>query len=77
MPSPNTPFVIYGPQSCGKTRNAAALAKHFGKTNIVDNGENLKRTQLHANDLVLTCVKPPRGLPFIHFKDAMKQAGLI
>lgn len=28
--------IIYGPRGCGKTRNAAALAKHYGKTTIID-----------------------------------------
>ena len=28
--------IIYGPQGCGKTTNAKALADHFGLTKIVD-----------------------------------------
>lgn len=28
--------IVYGPQACGKTRNAAALAKHFGLSRVVD-----------------------------------------
>lgn len=29
-------IVVYGPQGCGKTRNKAALAAHFGLSNIID-----------------------------------------
>ena len=28
--------VIYGPQGCGKTRNKAALAAHFGPGQVID-----------------------------------------
>lgn len=30
------PLVIYGPQGCGKTTKAQALAEHFGCSTIVD-----------------------------------------
>lgn len=38
---PRRSVVVYGPQACGKTRNAKALAEHFGLSTIVDdwNGE--------------------------------------
>lgn len=29
-------IVVYGPQGCGKTRNASAIAKAFGLREIVD-----------------------------------------
>ena len=28
--------LIHGPQGCGKTRNAQALAEHFGCSKVVD-----------------------------------------
>lgn len=28
--------VVYGPQGCGKTRNAERLRKHFGKRSVID-----------------------------------------
>lgn len=31
------PLVVYGPQGCGKTANAKAIAAHFNCTTIVDN----------------------------------------
>lgn len=36
MPS----IIIYGPAGCGKSYNAARLAKHFGLTRIVDDWAN-------------------------------------
>lgn len=32
----NASVLIYGPQGCGKTLNAKALAAHYGLANIVD-----------------------------------------
>lgn len=28
--------IVYGPQGCGKTRNASRIASHFGLNRIVD-----------------------------------------
>lgn len=36
MDAQSKAVIIRGPQGCGKTRNAEALAKHFGKTLIID-----------------------------------------
>lgn len=32
--------VVYGPQGCGKTTHAKALAKHFGVAHIVDDARS-------------------------------------
>ena len=32
----NRTVVVYGPQGCGKTRNAEKLMRHFGMKRIVD-----------------------------------------
>lgn len=44
--------IIYGPQGCGKTRNAEALAKHFGLNHIIDDGEDENGNSWHPGDPV-------------------------
>ena len=42
--------IVYGPQGCGKTRNAEALMKHFGCTGIEDDwalNQHVRRGALH------------------------------
>ena len=65
----NRSWLVYGPQMCGKTRNARALANAFGMPNILDDwnpGEPVPAT----NTLVLTNSEGPfapftrRLLPF-------------
>lgn len=53
-PTPSTAgVIIYGPMGCGKTRNAAALAKLFCKSLIID---DWKPGMMLPNDaLALTC----------------------
>ena len=71
-------IVIHGPQACGKTRNAVALAKHFGCSSIID---DWRGAPLPANALALTNVPPKSpetmlGMRVLSFVDAMQQAGL-
>lgn len=48
-------LIIYGPQGCGKTRNAQRLAAHFGLTHILDDDEEWNEQRpLPADTLVLT-----------------------
>ena len=74
----SAPLFIYGPQGCGKTRNASALAAHFGKSNIVDDFQDHPDTvTLTERDLVLTnCQSELTHVNQITFHDAMAQAGL-
>jgi hypothetical protein len=45
--------VVYGPMACGKTRNAAALAAHFGLDIVVDDW-NPKQHRLTPHALHLS-----------------------
>lgn len=65
--------VIYGPQGCGKTHNAAALGKHFGKKFIVDYDQMIPESCSFYELLVLTDADLPGAIPF---DDAMRAAGL-
>lgn len=66
--------VIYGPPGCGKTRNAQALAKHFGLRIILDEWNIRKPGIPPADTLVLTeCVpyKVPGGVSVYPLAHAM------
>lgn len=77
----NTIIVIHGPQGCGKTRHAAALAAHFGAARIVDDWNG--RDALQPGDLALTnCERGfkvsavPGERRFVPFSRAVAEAGL-
>ena len=53
-PVDRSPVFVTGPQGCGKTRNAAALAKRFGCERIVDEWTGEDFLPLLPGDLVLT-----------------------
>ena len=61
-PTNRTATIVYGPQGCGKTRNAEAIAKAYGCATIVDTGKEgcmgLKREDITVSTLVL-CVDEP------------------
>ena len=65
-------LIIHGPQGCGMSRHAAALAKHYGRTIILDDWT--PGTPVPADALVLTNESNVEGA--IEFKDAMRAAGL-
>lgn len=67
------PVIIYGPQGCGKTRNSAALAKHFGKVFILDYDSAIRPDAYPADAIVFTNTELPGAIPF---DDAMRAAGL-
>ena len=48
--------VVHGPQGCGKTRNAQALAAAFGCSSIIDDWDG--RSPLPSGALALTNVAP-------------------
>lgn len=73
---PPTPeaVIIYGPQGCGKTRNADALMKHYGKTVVYDYEPGMQPIFKHpARALILTDIDLPGSIPFAM---AMRAAGL-
>lgn len=66
--------IVHGPQACGKTRNSAALMKHFGCNKITDDWYN-GRCTLKPGTLALTTDAPPfdvKGAKVVSFSDAMK-----
>lgn len=52
-------IVIYGPQGCGKSRNKAALAAHFGMGQVIDDWN--PGGPLPENTLALTNVPGVEG----------------
>ena len=75
-------IIVYGPQACGKTTNAEALAKHFGLNKIHDEWMPSVTSVEKQNTLILTNEVPTELLAITHckvisFNDAMRQAGLI
>jgi hypothetical protein len=64
-------IVVYGPARAGKTQHAAALARHYGKTRIVDDWT--PGGPLRADTLALTSV-PVRGA--VYLLDAIDDAGI-
>ena len=73
--------LIHGPQGCGKTRNAQALAAHFGCSQVVDDWNG--RDPIAPGSLVLTNCEEwkSRAMPaarrVIPFARAMREAGLV
>jgi energy-coupling factor transporter ATP-binding protein EcfA2 len=58
-----TNIVIYGPSGCGKSTHACALARHYGKTRIVDDWTPGSR--LGDDTLALTNVPHQGAVPFL------------
>lgn len=73
-------IVIHGPQGCGKTRSAEALAKHFGCSHIVDDWNGRDKVAPGALVLTNTYEWKASALPslrrFVPFAKAMGEAGL-
>ena len=78
----SSPVVIYGPQGCGKTRNAQALAAHFGCSRIVDDWDGQSKIEdgclVLISSIVFGFKAPalPVGCRFVAFSKAMAEAGL-
>ena len=65
--------IIYGPQGCGKTSNAKALAQFFGLNNIIDDW--MCGDELPEDTLALTNAEGvPGALDFFKVKAAMESA---
>ncbi len=65
-------IIIYGPQGCGKTRNAQVIAKHFKLSKIVEGWNGVD--ELEDGTLALTNVPNIAGA--INFEETMKQISL-
>ena len=63
--------IVYGPMASGKTRNKHALARHFGKSTIVDDYNG--RDPLPPSALALTNSDVTGA---IHIARALKMAGI-
>jgi len=72
MPTPNKTWYVFGPQGCGKTRNAAAIAKALGVTKIRDDWAPGQPHPPVTDHLVLCHVAPPEFRRVMRFDDAMK-----
>lgn len=59
LTSSNKSVFVYGPQGCGKTLNAPAIARHFGLQMWIDADDLAGRKPPLTNHLVL-CVQDPR-----------------
>jgi len=77
---PNKSVVVYGPQGCGKTTHAAALAKHFGLANIVEEADRLNNIKRHSTNALLIATERPTWAEgsrrVFSFEQAMQMAGL-
>jgi hypothetical protein len=71
----NAAVIVHGPAGCGKSRHAAALARHYGKTVIIDDWQPHAGASVPADALVLTNASPPPQNA-ITFSVAMRAAGL-
>ena len=68
------PVIVYGPPACGKTRNGAALARHYGKKGFADLEDGCgSAVKLPDTTLQLTNIPRPGAIPFAA---AMRAAGL-
>jgi cytidylate kinase len=71
----NDAVIVHGPAGCGKSRHAAALARHYGKTVIIDDWQPRAGASVPANALALTNASPPPDNA-IEFSTAMRAAGV-
>lgn len=68
--------IIYGPQGCGKTRNAEALRKAFGCDEVVDGwepGHPVERGNLHLTWHHRPSAPGAGRVQIMSFDEAMKQ----
>lgn len=70
--------IIHGPQSCGKTRHAAALAAYFGCSEVVDNwcGARFNEGALLLINAVVLPAAVIDDARVLSFAEAMRLTGL-
>lgn len=64
--------IVYGPQGCGKTRHAEALATHFGACRVIDEwnpGDPVEPDALH-----LSQVEVPGSVAYESLKATLRLA---
>lgn len=66
--------IVYGPQACGKTRNAATLAAHFGLSHVVDDWQ--PGDEVPPDTLVLTNVDMAGADGAVCFADLAKHLSI-
>jgi shikimate kinase len=75
-----TSIILYGPQGCGKTRNAYRIAKMYGLTSIVDDAQDAAMPIHRPNTGVLYLTgneefakkKMRDGWPVVFYAEAME-----
>lgn len=72
-------IIIYGPKGSGKTYNAEAFARHYGKTNIQDTDGFPVPNRVPSDTLVLTTDRPAWDDPrtWIRIDDALEAIGKL
>ena len=67
------PVIVHGPQGSGKTRNAVALARFYGKTEIIDDADAIlaRYAPLDPNTLYLARCAPAGIEGAISIEDAL------
>ena len=74
--NPVQSIVVYGPQGCGKTRNAHRIAQALGLSTIVDGFEPCIGHPWPREGALLLSHTPPPGWfrhPVLSFDEAMKR----
>jgi len=72
MPTPNKTWYVFGPQGCGKTVHAQAIAAALGVSKVIDEWSPGDRHPPPVDHLVL-CIDPPEGFRrVLSFAEAMK-----
>ena len=64
--------IVCGPQGCGKTRHAAALAAHFGVDRIID--EWMPGDRVEPDALHLSQVEVPGAVAYESLKAKLRLA---
>lgn len=61
--------IVYGPMACGKTRNAARIAAHFGIDTIVDDWDESRHVITPGAIHLTNCPVRKGSVPCVNFAD--------